>query len=53
MIPPKHLERPNWIIVPKDVKCLMANIRKGPKSIETTGIRKAMKEDLAKARKAH
>jgi hypothetical protein len=38
---------------PKDVKCLMAKIRKEPKSIETTGIRKAMKEVQAKARKAH
>jgi transposase len=33
----------------KDVKCLMAKIRKELKSIETTGIRKAMKEVPAKA----
>jgi hypothetical protein len=38
----------------KDVKCLLARIRKELKSIETnTGIRKAMKEILAKARKDH
>jgi transposase len=38
---------------PKDVKCLMAIIRKELNSIETTGIRKAMKEVPAKTRKAH
>jgi hypothetical protein len=38
---------------PKDVKCLMAKIREELKSIETTGIRKAMKEVPAKTRKAH
>jgi hypothetical protein len=38
---------------PKDVKCLMAKIRKELKFIETTRIRKAMKEIPAKARKAH
>jgi hypothetical protein len=37
----------------KDVKCLMAKIRKERKSIETTGIRKAMKEVSAKAQKVH
>jgi hypothetical protein len=37
----------------KDVKCLMAKIRKESKSIETTGIHKAIKEVPAKARKAH
>jgi hypothetical protein len=34
---------------PKDVKFLMAKIRKELKSIETTGIRKAMKQIPAKA----
>jgi hypothetical protein len=34
---------------PKYVKCLMEKIRKELKSIETTGIRKAMKELPAKA----
>jgi hypothetical protein len=38
---------------PKDIKCLMAKVRKELKFIETTGIRKAMKEVPAKARKAH
>jgi hypothetical protein len=38
---------------PKDGKCLMAKIRKELKSIETTGIRKAMRETPAKAQKAH
>jgi hypothetical protein len=38
---------------PKDVKCLMAKIRKKLKSIEITGIGKVMKEIPAKARKAH
>jgi hypothetical protein len=37
---------------PKDEKCLMAKIRKELKSIEFTGIRKAMKEVPAKPRKA-
>jgi formylmethanofuran:tetrahydromethanopterin formyltransferase len=31
---------------PKDVKCLMAKIRKVLNSIETTRVRKAMKEGL-------
>jgi hypothetical protein len=35
---------------PKDVRCLMAKIRKELKFIET---RKAMKEEPAKARKSH
>jgi hypothetical protein len=38
---------------PKDVKCLMAKIRKRLKSIETTKVRKVMKEEPAKDRKAH
>jgi hypothetical protein len=38
---------------PKDLKCLMAKTRKEQKSIETTEIRKTMKEISAKARKAH
>jgi transposase len=38
---------------PKDVECLMTKVRKELKSIETTGIRKAMKEVPAKAQKAH
>jgi hypothetical protein len=38
---------------PKDVKCLMAKIRKEQKSIETTGICKATKEVPTKALKAH
>jgi transposase len=38
---------------PKDVKCLIGKIRKELKSIETTGIRKAMKEVPAKARKVY
>jgi hypothetical protein len=40
---------------PKDVQvqCLIAKIRKELRSIETTGTRKAMKGDPAKARKAH
>jgi hypothetical protein len=37
----------------KDVKCLMAKIRKELMSIETTGIRKAIIEVLEKAQKAH
>jgi hypothetical protein len=39
--------------LPKDVKCLMAKIKKDLNSIETTGIRKGIKEIPAKARKAH
>jgi hypothetical protein len=38
---------------PKHEKCVMAKIRKELKSIETTGIRKAMKKVPAKTRKAH
>jgi hypothetical protein len=38
---------------PKDVKCLMEKIKKELRSIETTGIRKAMKEVPPKARKVH
>jgi hypothetical protein len=34
---------------PKDVKCLIAKIKTEQKSIETTSIRKAMNEVLAKA----
>jgi hypothetical protein len=37
----------------KYVKFLMAKIRKELKSIETTGIRKVLKEVPAEARKAH
>jgi hypothetical protein len=38
---------------PKDVKCLMTKIRKELKSIETTGICKAMKEVPAKTKKVY
>jgi transposase len=38
---------------PKDVKCLMAKIRKELESIETTGISKVMKKAPAKAQRAH
>jgi hypothetical protein len=38
---------------PKDVKCLIAKIRKELKSIESTGICEAIKEALAKAPKTH
>jgi transposase len=38
---------------PKNVKCLMAIIRKELKSIETTRIRKAMRKVSAKPQKAH
>jgi hypothetical protein len=38
---------------PKDVKYLMAKIRKELKSNETTGIRKTMKEAPVKVLKAH
>jgi hypothetical protein len=38
---------------PKDVKCLMAKIREDPNCIETTRIRKAMKEAPANSCKIH
>jgi hypothetical protein len=38
---------------PKDVKCLIAKIKKELKSIESTGICEAIKELLAKASKTH
>jgi hypothetical protein len=37
----------------RDVKCFMVKIRKELKFIETTGIRKAMKEVPTKTQKAH